>query len=148
MSEHSEEHGHALTIPYCKSMDGSAAQRDRGTEAERPSGESKSVTAATTSYIDGGAGICHVAGSEEGWHLSGDGHARPGNAGSLSAVHLSLDGHLRLSRGRGRHRGGRAARVGAGAADPGLRRCCCRAASCTGHVLRRLRSDIEIFRSS
>jgi hypothetical protein len=58
MSEHSEEHGHALTIPYCKSMDGSAAQRDRGTEAERPSGESKSVTAATTSYIGGGAGCC------------------------------------------------------------------------------------------
>lgn len=33
-------------------------------------------------------------------------------------------------------------RVGAGAADPGLRRCCCWAARCTGHALRRLRYDI------
>ena len=62
MSQHSEEHGHALTIP-CKSMDGSAAQRDRGTEAERPSGESKSVTAATTSYIGGvGGGMAFIWG--------------------------------------------------------------------------------------
>ena len=39
MSEHSEGHGDALAVPYRNSMDGSAAQRDRGTEAERPSGK-------------------------------------------------------------------------------------------------------------